>query len=141
MLSPKVEKTLLQTAIAVGCLIPICAGFAGIIDGTYFVGGGTDGNVNVDSHFRYMSGILLAIGFGYALSIRHIEQHSDVFRLLTFFVLVGGLSRALGFLLDAVPEHGMQYAIIMELIVAPVIWLWQVRVAHRFGNPAKPGHC
>ena len=60
MVTPKAEKALLQSTLELASLVPILVGLLGVLAGTLMFGGGTDG---MDSHFRYLSGLLLGIGF------------------------------------------------------------------------------
>jgi len=123
------EKCLLQAAIALACLVPLSAGLAGMTQGAAFLGGGDS---DMDSHMRYLSGLLCAIGLGFLSAIPHIERHTGRVRLLTFMVIMGGLGRLLGMLLAGLPGPAMIAALGMELFITPLICLWQGRVAQRF---------
>jgi hypothetical protein len=50
-------------------------------------------------------------------------------RLLTAIVFIGGLGRLLGDVLHGFPKGPMTWALGMELVVTPLICLWQARVA------------
>ncbi len=108
--------------------MPVLAGLAGVVFGVAMTGeraGGPD----LDSHVRYLSGLLLAIGLAYWASVPAIERHTDRMRLLTGLVVVGGLARLGGFALHGLPGLPMRLALVMELGIAPAICLWQARVA------------
>ena len=83
---------------------------------------------SLDSHFRYLSGLLAAIGVAYWTTIPEIEKEAAKFGLLTVIVVAGGVSRALGMLIAGPPGPAMSAALIMELVVTPVLYLWQARV-------------
>jgi len=124
------ERRLLQLAIAIGSLIPLLAGGLGMLNGAEIVRG-TPAPVppDLDSHFRYLSGLLFALGLGFLSCIPRIEGQSRRFRLLGAIVLVGGLGRALS-LFDiglAGVEHRL--ALGLELGTMPLLLLWQWRVA------------
>lgn len=123
------EKRTLQIAVALACLVPISAGAAGVLLGPRLVGSGLLPAADLDSHFRYLSGLLLAIGIGYASSIPRIEAHGARFRLLTGLVVVGGLGRLISLLAIGTPSAVMIAALGMELLVTPGLALWQRRVA------------
>ena len=123
------EKRALQLAVAVGSLVPIGAGAAGVLMGPHMLGSASVVSGDLDSHFRYLSGLLLAIGLGYASTIPRIETHGGRFRLLTFIVVLGGLGRALSVLAIGIPPPAMAAALVMELLVAPGLALWQHRIA------------
>ena len=87
---------------------------------------------DLESHFRYLSGLLLGVGIGFAASIPTIERRSELFAVLSGTVVVGGLAR-----LSAIPIHGLPetphiLALGMELLVVPLLFAWQRKVARRF---------
>jgi hypothetical protein len=133
------ERRLLQLAIALGSLVPILAGGAGMLSGAEIVRGTpTPAPPDLDSHFRYLSGLLFGIGIGFLSCIPRIEEQGARFRLLGAIVLVGGIGRALS-LSDVGPpglEH--QLALGMELVTMPLLLLWQWRVA-KSGAGGQPG--
>ncbi len=131
MISRFAEKRLLQCVVALACLVPLSAGLSGVFQGSAFLGGGT---INLDSHFRYLSGLLLGIGIGFLSAVPDIERQAMRIRLLTLVVVTGGLGRLLGLLLSAIPDHSMLAALVMELLVTPLLCLWQHRLAQRFAN-------
>jgi hypothetical protein len=124
-------KRALQIAIALGCLVPIGAGAAGVLLGPRMLGAGIAGSGDLDSHFRYLSGLLLGIGLAYASTIPRVETHGGRFRLLTCIVLTGGLARLLSVLEVGPPSRIMAAALVMELLVTPALWLWQWQVARQ----------
>ncbi len=84
---------------------------------------------SLDSHYRYLSGLLLGLGLAFWTMIPRIERHGAGVRLLTVIVVIGGVGRLFGALLHGVPAGPMGYALVMELIVTPLICLWQARIA------------
>ncbi|WP_395018419.1 DUF4345 domain-containing protein [Dongia sp.] len=127
------SKRLLQLAVAVCCLVPIAAGGAGLVLGPALVGDAGDGR-DLDSHFRYLSGLLLGIGLGYAASIPGIERKRVQFTLLSMIVVIGGVGRLLSLFAIGVPSPVMLGALAMELLVTPLLTVWQWRVARRAGG-------
>lgn len=113
--------------VAVLSLIPLTAGCFGALQGLAFVD--PVGNASADSHFRYLSGLLLGIGFGFWSTVPAIEARTERFRLLTFIVFVGGLARAVGLWRLGVPSWPMLGGQAMELVVTPLLCLWQARIA------------
>jgi hypothetical protein len=115
-------------AVALGGCVPVAAGLAGVILGPAMLDGHPT-DAAADSHFRYLSGLLLAIGLGFWSTIPALPRRTARFRLLTALVLTGGLAR-----LAALPDQGwpglpMAAALVMELVVTPLLCLWQARVA------------
>lgn len=126
------ERRLLQICVGVACIVPLMAGGSGVIDsaGEY---AGISGPVpkDLDSHFRYLSGLLFGIGLAFAACIPSIERKGLLFRTLALIVVAGGLSRLVSLVQLGVPGPGHQFGLVMELIVVPLLALWQARVARR----------
>jgi uncharacterized membrane protein YfcA len=127
------ERRLLQIAVALGSLVPICAGAAGIVFGPAMVDA-SEALVAADSHYRYLSGLLLGIGVAFATTIPDIERRAPRFRLLTAIVVTGGVGRLASLLLRGVPPKPMLAALGMELVVTPALCFWQARVARQLGR-------
>lgn len=121
----------LQFAVALGGCVPVSAGLAGVLSG----GGFLDATLGAaaDSHLRYLSGLLLAIGIGFWSTIPRIAEHRARFGLLTGIVVAGGLARLLAVPLMGWPGGPMAAALVMELVVTPTLFLWQ----RRFADAAK----
>ena len=128
------ERGLLQKVVAVAALVPSAGGLFGILFGPTLTG---DAGVSVsgDSHYRYLSGLLLGIGLLFWSCIPAIEQKAGRFQCLTLIVVAGGLGRLAGLGLTGVPSLVMLGALAMELVVTPGLCLWQARVAQRY----RPG--
>ncbi len=119
----------LQIAIGVFGLVPVAAGLAGAVAGFSMLG--EEASISADSHFRYLSGLLLAIGLLFWSSIPRIERQTRLVRALTAIVFVGGLARLGGVILVGVPSAPMLFGLAMELVVTPLLCLWQSRIALR----------
>lgn len=126
------ERRFLQGVIAVACLVPLTAGTHGIVDGVAYIKNVTV-TPDLDSHFRYLSGIFLMMGFAFVSTIPHIERKGRLFRLLGAMVVLGGLSRALSWAEVGAPGNGHRFGLAMELGVVPLLMLWQARVANMYG--------
>jgi hypothetical protein len=128
MTSPR-EALALRAAVALGGIVPVAAGLAGVVSGAAMLGGHPAANLTLDSHLRYLSGLLLGIGLGFWSTVPRIEQQADRFRLLTALVVVGGLGRLYGILVEGLPPAPMLFGLAMELGVTPLLCWWQGRVA------------
>ena len=120
------ERRLLQAAVLLAGIVPVSAGSAGVFLGARMAGGGS---IDLDSHVRYLSGLLLGIGLVFWGMVRGIERHGTTFRVLTGIVFIGGLGRLLGLFAMGVPSTPMTAALGMELVVTPLLCVWQSRVA------------
>ncbi len=123
------ERRALQILVAVGCIVPLAAGAAGVLLGPVMMDAAAA--PALDSHYRYLSGLLLAIGIGFASTIPKIESQGARFRLLTLIVVVGGVGRAVSAAAVGFPHGAMAAALVMELVVTPGLALWQHRIARK----------
>ena len=130
----KTEKTLLQWIATIGSIVPIGAGLWGVFDGVSVIGEHASALIN---HSRYLSGLLLGIGICFISSVSKIEMHAPRIRLLTFIVFIGGLSRLKGLFMGDSIEVVTCLALIMELLVTPLLCLWQNSLAYRFLQKEK----
>jgi len=112
--------------------VPICAGAAGVFWGPAMMNGAVANGADLDSHFRYLSGLLLGIGLAYASAIPAIEKRGRRFYLLTAIVAVGGISRLLWVLSGGSLSPTTMGSLVMELLVTPALLAWQIRVARKF---------
>ena len=126
-----IEKRLLQGVVGLACFVPLIAGTTGVVRGVAWLHGS---GINLDSHFRYMSGIFLGVGIAFVSCIPDIERKGPRFRLLGAFVVCGGFARLLSLLTVGVPSNGQLFGLAMELGVVPCLLLWQAAFARRYGS-------
>ena len=131
------ERRLLQAAVTLACIVPILGGGFGVVQGSA-MGGLAAASASADSHFRYLSGLLLGIGLGFLSAVPRIEAHTARVRLLAAIVVIGGLARLLAFATGARPDAIALFALAMELVVTPALALWQARIARRMPGGARP---
>ncbi|MDB5643872.1 MAG: hypothetical protein JWN07_3189 [Hyphomicrobiales bacterium] len=122
------NKRALQVAVLLASVVPIGAGLAGVFEGSLFLSDQLAPAAQ-DSHFRYLSGLLLAIGLAFASAVRRIERHGGLFLLLTGIVVTGGLARLAGLVFTGASSTSTLFALFMELLVTPAIFIWQRSVA------------
>jgi Domain of unknown function (DUF4345) len=126
------ERKLLQQSVAIAATVPVAAGLYGVLFGQALTGDAV--SISAESHFRFLSGLLLGIGLCFWSTLPAIEARTNRFRLLTLLVVIGGLGRLVGLGLTGLPSLFMIGGLIMELIVTPVLCLWQMRVANRHAD-------
>jgi hypothetical protein len=130
------ERRLLQIAVAIAGLVPVGAGLGGAFLGPVLQG--QVGDAALDSHYRYLSGLLLGIGLLFWSTIPAIERQGTRFGVLTLIVVTGGFCRALGSLIVGPPGLVMSLALAMELAVTPGLYLWRQRIERLAGVDAAP---
>ncbi len=126
-----IEKRLLQAVIAVACLLPLIVGGQGILHGPAPFGHLADVPKDLDSHFRYISGIFFATGLGFVSCIPNIERNGPRFRLLGGLIFVCGVSLLISLIAVGVPSQGHLLGLGMETIVVPLLMLWRWNFARR----------
>lgn len=126
---------LLQATIALAALIPVLIGASGLLNGLPSITGTLPAapQVDLDSHFRYLSGIFLGAGLAFFSCIPEIESKTGRFRLLAGLVVLGGIGRAISAFALGLPSLPHILGLGMELLVVPLLVLWQARVARRQG--------
>jgi hypothetical protein len=118
--------------VAIACLVPLITGGQSILFGPGFLGHAREIPTDLDSHFRYISGIFFAVGVAFATCVPRIEAKGPRFRLLGALVVAGGLSRVVSLVAVGVPSKGHVFGLAMELGVVPLLLLWQAGFAKRW---------
>lgn len=127
---PAAEKRLLQLTMALVLLVPLAGAAQGVLAGTDWLHGAAPTR-SLDSHFRYLSGVLLAMALLFASCVPGIERKGARLRLLAVLPVTGGLARLWGLVSEGAPGTAHLVALGIELGAVPLLVLWQARVARR----------
>lgn len=130
-MSARLELRLLQAVVAIACCVPLLIGGEGVLRGPGFLGHPPVIPRDLDSHFRYVSGIFLGVGIAFATCIPDLANKGPRFRLLGALIVAGGLSRLVSLASVGAPSLGHRFGLAMELGVVPLLMLWQARVVRR----------
>lgn len=130
MTAPR-DRRALQWVVALACLVPLVVGGLGIARGPGWLGHPVGVPRDLDSHFRYISGIFFGVGIAFVTCIAGIERKTARFRLLGLLVVAGGLSRLVSLLAVGAPSTGHLLGLVMELGVVPLLMGWQASLAAR----------
>jgi len=117
------QRNALRFCVGLAAVVPVAGGLAGVI---LSLGGVSTWSAD---HYRYLSGLLLAIGLGFWSTIPNIERHAPRFRLLTGLVAIGGLCRLLGVALGDPLTPAVAAALAMELVATPLLCFWHGQVS------------
>lgn len=126
------SRRLLQIALAILSLSPLVFGGLGLLYGPAGLSGKLAGlPADADSHFRYLSGIFFMLGVALWTIIPRIETREATirFRWIAAAVIAGGLARGWGMLTGVTPGLGHQIGLAVELVLTPLVVLWQARVS------------
>jgi len=129
------ERRILQMVVALLAAIPVLAGLQGVVSGPAFLGTLPPWPSDLDSHMRFLSGVLLAIGLAWLSCIPDIEVKTQRFRLIAALTICGGLARLVSVFAAGVPSAGHRLALVLELLIVPLLVLWQARIARAFTKP------
>lgn len=132
-MSPVAERRALQGVVAIACLVPLSIGGISVVHGPGWLGHAPVIPADLDSQFRYVSGIFLALGLAFVTCVPAIERKGARFRLLGLLVVAGGLARLLSWATVGPPSAGHQLGLVMELGIVPLLMLWQARIARVSG--------
>ncbi len=124
-----IERRALQAVVAIACLVPLAIGGISIVRGPGWLGHAPVIPADLDSQFRYVSGIFFALGLAFTTCVPGIERKGTRFRLLGLLVVAGGLARLLSWASVGAPSVGHRLGLVMELGVVPLLMLWQARIA------------
>ena len=139
ILSPSSERRLFQITVLAATIVPIAAGGRGVLIGPAMIHGALPAPPDLDSHFRYLSGLLLGIGLAFAWAVPSVERRAGLFRALGLIVVLGGLARLLGAIEEGAPGTAHRFALVMELVVVPLLLLWLWRL-ERLAKHAPSDH-
>lgn len=133
-MTPTSEKRLLQAALIAGGAFSLFVAVASVVNGTTAVAPRAPVPLGLDSHFRYLSGIFLGALVAMYSCVPDIERKGSRLRLIGALIVCGGLARLIGVAAMGMPGWGHRYGLVMELVVTPLILLWQARLARRMGT-------
>lgn len=126
----------LQAVIAAATLVPLWVASLSLVRGPAWLGQAAPIATDLDSHFRYLSGIFLMLGLGFASCIPAIERKGPRLRLLGAMVIAGGLGRLWSLTQVGAPSTGHLVGLGIELGVVPIVLVWQAVVARRYAATA-----
>lgn len=127
----RLEKQLLQAVVSVLAITPVLTGLAGIVMGPAFLHVPRPWPSDLDSHFRFLSGIFLVIGLAWWSCVPAIETKTARFRFLALLTFSGGLARLLSLVVAGTPSAGHVAGLAVELVAVPLLVMWQHRIAGR----------
>jgi len=113
-------------AVRAASIVPLLAGGAGAVTGFGFLA--EEVSPAIDSHGRYLSGLLLGVGLASLWCAQAPRPRAQAFLVLAAIVTLGGCFRALGWALVGPPPLPHQLALLMELGVVPLLALWLARL-------------
>jgi len=131
-------KRALQVTIAVLSVLPLAVGTLGFIFGPgLFLPSGV-ATPKLDSQFRFLSALDIALAVIVWWIIPRIEYQTALFRILCLAVFLGGVGRVIAWYLTGSPGAAFLTVMAIELLI-PLLIPWQTYVASRVLPPAGRG--
>lgn len=132
------ERRILQLIIAAMAVFSLSAAGVSIVRGPDWLGYLGSVPTDLDSHFRYLSGLQLGIAIGFLSCIPKIEARGHRFRTLGFIMMAGGLARFIALWQGEPPSQGHLVALGIELVLVPLLLGWQRFLASRWRGMRMP---
>lgn len=120
----------LQIFLAVFSLAPLYFGITGILFGAAGLMPAGDVTPDIDSQFRYLSGLYLGFTAIIWWFIPNIDRHVWLFRYVTLAIFLGGLARLYSYLTVGAPAPEMMAGIGIEMAL-PLVIIWQTALARK----------
>ncbi|CAF0979279.1 unnamed protein product [Rotaria sp. Silwood1] len=121
------QRLALQIVIGLLAIIPLFVGLQGIFRGPNMLAEGYNYPLSVDSHFRYLSGLPVAIGLLLLRSLPTIDRDASDLRRVSLLIFIGGLGRLWGLITLGFDISTMVITLV-ELFLFPFLCLWQYQV-------------
>lgn len=120
---------LLSGVLYVGGAVPIVTGVFAVLTGAEGMPGQNEASASVESELRFFAVFWIAFGAAVVWAAPRVARETSLVRALMAVLFLGGLARAIAWAAEGRP-HGLFIALMaIELVLPPVIVLWQSRVA------------
>ena len=118
----------LQIVLGILSLMPLTFGLLNTVFGAKLFVPEEALTTAIDSQFRFQSAWYLGLAAIIWWIIPKVERQTTLFRVIVFFIFLGGLARVLSAATVGMPANDMFFGMILELCVLVLI-PWQARVA------------
>lgn len=112
-------------------LVPLLLGVTGILYGAAEHTGGEAVSTALDSQYRYLAGVYIAVGLMILWSAGDIRGRANFLRFAMLAWFIGGLGRAVSWMTVGEPASWQVSGMVVELVVPVLLLLWQRRVLNR----------
>lgn len=83
----------------------------------------------LDSDLRFLGGVWLVVGVTVLVTIRSLEKHFALYKVLWAMIFVGGIGRLLSMFIIGLPPAPFIGFTILEIVGAPIFLYWHYHVA------------
>lgn len=125
------SRKLLQAFLIVLGLIPTITGvltMMGIYD-PLFADLALPPSALLDSELRFFGGLWLGLGLTVLSTVKNLEKHFELYRVLWAMIFLGGVGRLLSAFLIGLPPIPFIAFTVLEIIGAPIFIYWHSTIA------------
>jgi hypothetical protein len=124
-----VSRRGLQVVLAVLGMVAVASGLYGMLAGPAALPGAGPVDATVDSEYRFTNAFWFTAGLAVWWSVTRIDRATMVLRVTLGAAFLGGLARLLAVAVSGWPHPVFLGALGVELVLVPVLVLWQAKVA------------
>jgi len=88
----------------------------------------------LDSDLRFLGGVWLGLGITVLATVRDLEKHYPLYRILWSMIFLGGIGRVLSMLIIGMPPIPFIGFTVLEIIGAPVFLYWHRQISNKGNN-------
>ncbi|MGH2522433.1 MAG: DUF4345 domain-containing protein [Anaerolineales bacterium] len=125
------NRKALQAYFIILGLVPVITGILGLmgVDDPLYASLGLPRNALLDGNMRFYSDVWFVLGLTVLWTVRSLENHFGLYRVLWAMIFVGGLGRLLSIFLVGAPPLPFIGFTVLEILGAPLFLYWRHRVA------------
>ena len=124
------QRRLLQICLIVLALVVVLIGLLGMlgVDNPLYASIELPRSPLLDTNMRFYSGLWLVLGLTVLATVRTLEKHFNLYRVLWAMIFVGGVGRLLSLLTIGAPPLPILGFMLLEILGAPLFLYWHSRV-------------
>lgn len=130
------SRKLLQILLTILGLIPIITGMLSMmgINDPLFAQLHLPHSALLDSDLRFFGGVWLGLGITVLATVRDLEKHYPLYRILWGMIFLGGIGRVLSMVIIGMPPIPFIGFTVLEIIGAPLFLYWHYQVSSKGNN-------
>lgn len=127
------SRKLLQISLVILGLVPTITGvmmMMGIYD-PLFADLNLPRSALLDSDLRFLGGVWLGLGLTVLATVKDIEKHFALYRVLWLMIFIGGIGRLISMFIIGWPPVPFIGFTVLEIVGAPIFIHWHYQVVHK----------
>lgn len=121
----------LQICLVILGLVPVITGILGMfgVDDPLYASLGLSRSPLLDGNMRFFGGVWFVLGVTVLLTVRSLEKHFELYKILWAMIFVGGIGRLLSITLVGLPPIPFIGLTVLEIVGAPIFLYWHRQIA------------